>query len=142
MTKVEATDRGNNFGLTGNIGKAYEYGERIYGDVFYGNEETYPSASEYGLKEYGAFQYGEEKSKWGIYQRRHNKGKVVYAKLKFYIPKNNQKPGQQSWRGVFINGMTAWRNLTSEQKAVYNKRAKEKHLHGVNLFLREYLKSN
>jgi len=38
--------------------------------------------------------------------------------------------------------MVAWANLTSEQKAVYNGRDEKIHLHGVNLFLREYLNSN
>lgn len=141
MTKVGSTERTNDLGLVGGLGKAYQYGEKIYGDVFYGDEEIYPVKSEYGARIYGDFFYGETGNIWGIYQRRHAKGKKIYARLKFYIPSNPQTPTQQIGRNKFKNGMTAWGNFTNEQKNVYNERAKKKHLHGVNLFLREYLKS-
>jgi len=142
MSIVGTTERTQDFGIVGNIGKAYEYGQRIYGDVFFGNEEIYNAKGEYGAREYGSFFYGTEGGIWGIYQRHHKKGKVSYRKLKFYIPKNPRTAPQSAWRDIFKAGMTAWANLTNEQKAVYNERAKARHLHGVNLFLREYLYSN
>ncbi len=142
MVKVQAQDRGYNMAITGNIGKAYQYGERIYGQTYYGDEEVYDPASEYGARIYGDFLYGETKNLWGIYQRRHERGKVNYNRLKFYIPSNPRTVPQQANRTKFTNGMTAWSNLTDEQKAVYNERAKVKKVYGVNLFLREYLNSN
>ena len=142
MTKVGATERTNDFGLVGRLGQAYSYGQRIYGGNYYGNEEVYNSRSDYGAKNYGNFNYGEMGNIWGIYHRRHNKSKVIFARLKFYTPKNPRTETQQNWRAVFTAGMTAWGNLTNDQRAVYNERAKAKKLYGVNLFLREYLNSN
>jgi hypothetical protein len=142
MTKVEGKDKVKSFGIYGKLGQAYEYGNKIYGANYYGNEETSDEQSEYGLKNYGNFEYGSDSKMWGIYQRRHGKGKTVYTKLKFYIPKNPRTVSQQNNRTKFINGMTAWANLTENQKASYNERAKSFHIHGVNLFLKEYLKSN
>ena len=142
MTKVGATQRGNNLGIYGRVGKGYKFGQRVYAKQRYGVEEHYNEGSEYGVREYGDFLYGEVGNMWGIYQRRHNKGKVIYSKLKFYRPNNPKTVPQQNWRAVFTGGMLAWKNLTNEQKAEYNERAKKISLHGVNLFMREYLKSN
>ncbi len=142
MTLVGATERVNDFGLVGSLGQGWEYGAKIYGKGHYGDEEIYNPASEYGTRTYGNFRYGDMDNIWGIYQRRHRRGKVIHARLKFYIPSNPQSATQQNNRTKFTAGMTAWTGLTQNQKNVYNERAKKKHLHGVNLFLREYLKSN
>lgn len=142
MTKVSSTERANDFGLVGRLGRGYRYGRKIYGTKRYGNEEQYDPKSEYGAKNYGDFEYGETDNRWGIYQRRHSNGKVIYTRMKFYVPSNPRTIPQQSWRTVFASGMTAWGNLTENQKAIYNERAKGTTRHGVNLFLREYLKSN
>lgn len=142
MTKVESTERVNDFGLIKKLGTAYEYGQKIYGANYYGNEEVYNPQSEYGARIYGDFKYGQTSDIWGIYQRRHNKGKVIYARLKFYTPANPQTAPQQSHRATFSAGMTAWGSLTQNQKDVYNERAKKLALHGVNLYMREYLNSN
>ena len=131
MAEVTATERLNDFGLVGKLGKATEYGEKIFGQGYYGEEEITGLAGTW-----------LETSKWGIYQRRHKLGKVVYAKLKFYTPTNPRTASQTTQRNKFTAGMTAWANLTNEQKTIYNERAKARHLHGVNLYLREYLKSN
>lgn len=142
MTKVSPSERAFNTGIVQRLGRGYRYGRKIYGTKRYGNEEQYNPKSEYGAKDYGVFLYGETDNRWGIYQRRHNQGKVIYVRMKFYIPGNPRTEEQQSWRAVFASGMTAWGNLTTNQKAVYNERAKKISLHGVNLFLREYLNSN
>jgi len=142
MAKVNAQERGNNFGMYGRIGQGYQYGRRIYGKNRYANQENSEAKANFGLRIYGDFEYGDGDNLWGIYQRRHNKGKVVYARLKFYIPKNPRTAPQQSHRAKFTAGMTAWANLTENEKASYNERAKSLSLHGVNLYMREYLKSN
>ena len=131
MAEVTATERLNDFGLVGKLGKATEYGEKIFGQGYYGEEEIT-----------GLTGTWLEISKWGIYQRRHNQGKVIYSKMKFYTPTNPRTASQTTQRNKFTAGMTAWANLTNEQKTIYNERAKARHLHGVNLYLREYLKSN
>lgn len=141
MVKIEATEHLAGFQLVGRLGKAYEYGEAIFGESYYGEEETTKFKNEYGAGEYGDIFYGQTNNIWGLYQRRHSNGKQTISRLKFYTPTNPKTASQQSWRSNFTAGMTAWGNLTNEQKAVYNERAKAKHLHGVNLYLREYLKS-
>jgi len=142
MTKVEATKRVNDFGLVGRLGQGYQYGEKIYGRGHYGDEEIYNPASENGRKINGDYYFGDMDNIWGFYQRRHKKGKVICARLKFYTPKNPNSAGQQTQRNKFKDGMIAWDNLTQNQKNVYNERAKKIKIHGVNLFLREYLNSN
>jgi len=142
MTKVQATARGNNTGIFGRIGQGYEYGERVYARIQYADEEVYDPGSEFGARIYGDFFYGITGKLWGIYQRRTTVDKVSYTRMKFYTPKNPRTAPQVTNRNKFTVGMTAWSNLTNEQKAVYNERAKAKSLHGVNLFLREYLNSN
>lgn len=141
MPDVQATERTNDFGLVGSLGHAHHFGERISGGYNYGEEEYQIDVNEYGVKELGKVEYGEDDVRIGVYQRRHENGKVTYKRLKFYIPQNPRTAPQQSWRANFTAGMTAWGNLTDEQKAVYNERVKGRPLHGVNLYLREYLKS-
>lgn len=142
MAKVESTEHVFSFGITGKLGHAWEYGEKINGMAQYGNREYQINKNENGVREYGKVKYGTNDIRIGIYQRRHKESKVIYNRLKFYIPKNPQTIPQQAQRTIFTNGMIAWKNLTQEQKNAYNKKAHKKHLHGVNLFLREYLKTN
>jgi hypothetical protein len=79
----------------------------------------------------------------GIYQKRHNfkENRVLPVKERFYWPTNPQTPTQQSWRETFADGMQEWASLTPEERAWYNNRALLLNLHGVNLFMREYLLS-
>lgn len=142
MTKVGSLERAFDFGIWGRIGRGYEYGEKINGNTSYGNQENYNAGAEYGARVYGDFFYGKTGKVWGIYQRRHNKGKKIYTRLKFYIPTNPRTVPQQSNRSKFASGMSEWASLTQNEKNVYNERAKRKQVHGVNLFLTEYLKSN
>ncbi len=142
MTKVDAYEALYSFGITGSFGRPYFFGERIYGDFHYGEEERQIDKNEYGVKLYGGSLYGTDDVRIGIYQKRHKLGKTGYTRTKFYIPSNPKTAPQQSWRAVFTAGMGEWANLTTEQKNQYNRRADKVHLHGVNLFMREWLKSN
>lgn len=131
MTKVVSTDRFLDFGVRGKFGKALEYGEKIYGQGHYGEEEPKMDTG-----------VGTPINRFGIYQKRFEEGKTIWVREKFYIPSNPQTVPQQNWRTIFANGMAAWGNLTNEQKETYNERAQKYHLHGVNLFLKEWLNSN
>lgn len=142
MAKVDSFERVYDFGIWGKLGRAFFFGQRIYGGYNYGEEEYQIDRNEYGVRLYGGILYGTDDVRAGIYQRRHSKGKKIYARLIFYTPTNPKTAPQQAWRTVFTNGMQAWANLTREQKDVYNERAKTYQLHGVNLFLKEYLNSN
>lgn len=130
------------FGVTGQFGKPWEYGQEIYGSIFYGEEEVEWDKNEYGIPQYGQKVYGTDDKRWGIWQKRIRHGKLQFVKMNFMYPSNPQTATQQSWRAVFTAGMSAWSSLTTEQKKDYNRKASKISLHGVNLFLREYLKSN
>lgn len=115
----------------GRFGVPYQFGERIYGKFRYGREEfVLDNKRNAPLKRYG------------VYQRRVRNGKQIVVRSRFYHPANPQTPTQQAHRTTFANGMGAWALLTPAEKAVYNQEAKRLKLHGVNLFMREYLRSN
>jgi len=78
----------------------------------------------------------------GIYQMRMTKKGKVPIKMKFYTPANPETIPQQANRQKFADAMTAWGNLTDEQKTVYNKRAKKRQMFGWGLFIREYYQAN
>ena len=78
----------------------------------------------------------------GIYQNRMTKKGKVPIKMKFYTPTNPQTAPQQANRQKFTDAMTAWGNLTNEQKEVYNVRAKKRQMFGWGLFIREYYSAN
>jgi hypothetical protein len=75
----------------------------------------------------------------GIYQKKYYFGKPYISRMKFYRPKNNQKPTQQLWRGVFKDGKAQYDLLSDEQKLVYKKRGILKHITGYNIFMSEWL---
>lgn len=130
MAKPTSSERFFDFGVRGKFGKGTEYGEQIYGGIFYGEEEHKFDTGE-----------GSPTIRYGIYQKRTEYGRTIWVRMKFYIPSNPQTAPQQAWRGSFASGMTDWGNLTQEQKNVYNEDAKKFRIHGVNLFMRNYLKS-
>lgn len=78
----------------------------------------------------------------GIYQNRNTKKGKVPIKMKFYVPTNPRTVAQQANRQKFADAMTAWKNLTDEEKAVYNERAKKRQMFGWGLFIREYYQAN
>ncbi len=100
------------------------------------------ASSAYGVRGYGAFYYGAGAQFHGIYQVRTRFGKQVQVKEKFYVPTNPQTIPQQANRQLMIDGVLAWQGLTTEQKAIYNKRAIGKNMSGYNIFLSEYLYSH
>jgi hypothetical protein len=142
MAKVDSYERVYDFGIRGKLGRPFEFGERLYSNFNYAEVEYQINQNEYGYRTFGRVIFGTDDIRAGIYQRRHNKGKVVYARLKFYNPANPKTVPQQANRTKFAQGMQAWVNLTQNQKDVYNERSKTYGLHGVNLFLKEYLNSN
>jgi len=78
----------------------------------------------------------------GIYQTQPtSKGRIV-RRLKLYSPTNPRTEAQQAHRQKYGEAVEAWRDLTDEQKLVYNKKAKGRPLSGYNLFVKEYLLSH
>lgn len=101
--------------------KSAEYGVTNFGTVKFGNEYTNPAVDDFG-----------------IYQQRHCIGGVKNIQMRFYRPTNPRTAPQQSNRTKFAQAVSAWQELTAEQKESYNARAKGKNYHGYNLFISEY----
>jgi hypothetical protein len=78
----------------------------------------------------------------GIYQMRMTKRGKRPIKMKFYVPTNPQTVPQEANRTKFAAAMAAWMALTTEQKNVYNARAKKRNMFGWGLFIREYYQAN
>jgi hypothetical protein len=78
----------------------------------------------------------------GIYQMRMTKRGKVPIKMKFYRSYVPPTAGEIANRQKFADAMSAWGALTSEQKAVYNTRAKKRMMFGWGLFIREYYQFN
>lgn len=131
MVKVNSQERFVDFGARGKFGMAWEYGEKIYGQDRYGVEEIEPPAGS-----------GLSGKRWGIYQKRKKLGEVFYVKMHFYIPTNPNSTAQQTQRNKFKDGMTAWKDLTDEEKESYNKKGSKLGLPAQNVFLKEYLNSH
>ncbi len=104
--------------------KASIFGEAIFGDTNFGNVDVPDIDPNYG-----------------IYQLRHCKEGLISVRMRFYTPYNPQTELQQANRNKMTLAVAAWQVLTSEERAVYNKRAIGKHFSGYNLFLREYMLS-
>jgi len=142
MPVVQPLERLLDTGVYGKFGRAFNFGRKVFGEGLFGETELELELNGLGDLVLGVSLYGVNNIRWGIYQRRHNKGKVVYVRESFYRPSNPRTVKQQNWRAVFTAGMVAWKNLTDEQKKVYNKRGHTLKICGVNLFLRNWLKSH
>jgi len=141
MPTVESIERFFDFKATKKFGKAWKYGQKIYGQGYYGEEEIELLLFGYGVQEYGVNLYGADNERWGIYHRRHKAGSIIVVRENFYIPKQTWSQKKQDNWDKFKDGMAEWKLLTNEERLEYNKEAKKFKLHGVNLFLRRWLKS-
>ena len=131
MAKVGALERFFDTTAYGRFGVPYKFGERIYGYFRYGREESkLDNRRDTPL------------SRFGIYQRRTRYNRRILVRERYYIPSNPRTAPQTAVRNTFANGMSSWASLTQEQKNVYNTRAKEYYMHGVNLYMREWLRSH
>ena len=78
----------------------------------------------------------------GIYQTQPTSKGRITRRLKLYAPTNPQTEAQQAHRQKYGEAVGAWRNLTDEQKNLYNERAIGKPFSGYNRFIKDYLLSN
>jgi hypothetical protein len=85
------------------------------------------------------YPYGH--SSFGIYRLTNCREGKISTRRKFYNYYTDTTPGRRVWRLKFAAAVSAWQSLTTEQKAVYNKRAVGKHMTGNNLFIKEFLKN-
>jgi len=131
MVVVVKTDAPFALAIRKKFGKATEYGQKRYAQVFYGEEEVKYGRAETGLKSF-----------YGIYQKRKGINGTITVKEKFYIPLNKRTIPQQANRTKFADAIAHWQGLTNSQKEEYNKRVAHKNFSGYNLCISEYLFSN
>lgn len=93
----------------------------------------------YGRQIFGWSRYGYFSEVAGIYRVRTYQGKKYKEKMNFYPYVITHTEQQNVNRSKFANAVSAWQALTSESKAVYNKRAIGRHLFGYHLFIKEYM---
>lgn len=84
--------------------------------------------------------YTMRRKRQGIWKWRNGKfGKASVCVVSHYWPLNPKTDPQKICQDKFALAISGWQALTSEQKAVYNERAKGRVLSGYNLFIREYM---
>jgi hypothetical protein len=141
MAKKDPKDRFFDMAVSGKFGRPYEYGQKIYGQGYFGVKEIEWDKNELGFAIYGTTAFGTDDKRWGIYQRRQENGKIFYIKENFYQGWGTGSETQQATRDNFAAGMTAWKALTPTQKMWYRKKASRINLPAQNLFMRQYLNS-
>ncbi len=142
MGIIEKGSYGAGLEIRGKVGNSRNFGEKIYSQFGYGEEEPIFGPSQYGCAGFGDDRFGNADSRWGVYRIMKEFGKQEQIKGKFLYPANPQTESQQANRQKYADGIIAWQGLTNIQKEVYNERAKYKNFSGYNLFLKEYLLSN
>jgi hypothetical protein len=75
------------------------------------------------------------------YHRRNRTGNVNF-RSNFYMQWAPRTANQNAAAANFRAGMAAWFALATEQKESYNLRARNLRIHGVNLFMREWMFSH
>ena len=113
----------------------------IYGERYTLETPATYGVATYGVTTYGNLYYNPGYLDFGIYQRRKIYGKNFNVKYDFYDYVITHTAAQQTRREKFAAAVLAWQNLTSEQKAVYNQRARPLQMFGNNLFIREFMLS-
>ena len=91
---------------------------------------------------FGWSDFGDWFEQAGFYQRRPSKNGQVIVKMSHYWPQNNQHEAQQAWRGVFADGVTAWKALTTEEKLAWKKKKWPRNMLGFHRFMHYYLKAH
>src|SRR3972149_916928 len=57
----------------------------------------------------------------------------------YVVPSQPRTPLQIAHRQIFADGMAAWMVLSSAAKAQWEHRARNRHMLGMNLYMRSYL---
>ena len=117
------------------------FGNAVFAYTSFGSDYTYHESTPFGAALFGSMKFGNMLLLSGIYAQRACVGGRRSVRLKFYQPLNPQSVPQQANRGKLADGVVAWKDLTAEQKRVYNLRASGRGMSGYNLFLHDYMLS-
>lgn len=118
-----------------------EFGFAVFGGCNFGNEFIGIAFKPFGTIMFGDVDFGEYLLLSGVYSNRKFAGVNGTIRMKYYQPLNPQTIPQQANRSKFANAILSWRNLTSSEKLVYNRRAVGKHKSGYNIKISEFMSS-
>lgn len=96
----------------------------------------------FGELYFGWSDFGDWFEQAGIYQKRPSKNGQYIVKMKHYWPAIVYHENQQIWRGVFADGVDAWKALTTEQKEVWKQKKYPRNMLGFHRFMHYYLKAH
>ena len=142
MPEIQGFEKEFSFVPRKRLGRFSRFGTSQFGFTNYGDDDIYLVKSEYGIACYGKDDFGDLFLFSGIYRTDNVTGKTKYYREPYYITKNPRYENQQAHRQKYGKAVEAWKDLTKEEKDVYNKRAKGKRYSGWNLFYKEYLLSH
>ena len=78
-------------------------------------------------------------SSFGTYELQNCREGKISTRRHFYNYNTDCTPARRARRLKFAAAVVAWKILTPEQKALYNKRAVGRHMSGYNLFIKEFM---
>ncbi len=142
MSEIREMEKGLSFDIRKRLGRHRKYGVAMLGFSVFGETEEFLHITDYGVSSFGGSTFGEHIIFTGIYKMVTTGPKQTPTRLDYYSPKNPRSVPQQTNRAKMTSAVTAWQNLTAEQKALYNEKSKGKKMSGYNFFLKEHLLSN
>lgn len=141
MPEVKGLDKLFSLSPVGQFGKPQSFGLSMFGFSNFGDSDICIFSYEFGILNFGVSLFADFFELSGIYQRAGCYGKFKLWRKPYFIPPNPRTIPQQTNRQKIADGILAWRDLTTEQKAFYNEKALGKHMSGYNVFLRQFLLS-
>jgi hypothetical protein len=95
-----------------------------------------------GFARCGYSRCGASKDYGGIYRKRKTLAVNQVSRVRYYRPTDPQSEAQLARRAVFASGIAAFQALTPEQKMLLSEQARRSRMTTLNIFMREWLKSN
>ena len=65
---------------------------------------------------------------------------IGQERMQYYFPTNPRTPKQMNWRFIFAEAIAAWKALSEEEKAEWDRRAIRQGKRGTDLFRSHFLK--
>lgn len=95
-----------------------------------------------GFARCGYSRCGASKLFGGIYRRQKTQTGWQNSRGRYMRPTNPQTETQQAWRAVFAAGWDGYNALTSDEKKLLSKQARNYRLSGPQLYMRRWLQQN
>lgn len=118
-------------GVRGQMGRSAGFGFISFGKNWFGNQAFNLGVYRKAVKGYNQYTGPPTPG-----------NKTYYVLCRSYNPTNPQTEDQQANRQKIADAVSAWQDLTTEQKANYNQKGSRFNRRGYNVFIQEYLKSH